>query len=354
MRTRLFAPTCVAFVVAVAALAAARLGAQAQPASTPRYTAPWTTDGHPDLQGVWFFGTLTPLERPARLAGRTHLTDEEIADIEKRTADNAVRTASFGFFGDTSHYAYDKRTSLVVDPPDGKMPPFTPFGRERSIAHITRISRVPSGPEDRSVWDRCILGWNSGPPMIPTVPAGYNQNVQLFQTRDYFVILNEQVHNARIVPMDGRPHGSLRQWAGDSRGRWEGQTLVVDTVNFTPFGTGTITVNSSLRVVFDEHLHLTERFTRVREDTVVYEFTIDDPTIWTRPWTVAVPLTKSQSNLYEYACHEGNYTMPNSLSAARAEEASGKTGACYSFDYDCEEVKKLDEAARKAGQSSPR
>jgi hypothetical protein len=354
MRKRLFALTCVALTAMLVTPTSARLGAQSRSKSTPGWTTPRTAEGHPDLQGVWFFGRLTPLERPAKLAGRTHLTDEEIADIEERTADAAVRNATFGFFGDTSKYAYDKRTSLIVDPADGKMPPFTPFGRERSIAHITRISRVPNGPEDRSVWDRCILGWNSGPPMIPTVPAGYNQNVQLFQTRDYFVILNEQVHNARIVPLDGRPHGALRQWAGDSRGRWEGQTLVVDSVNFTPFGTGTITINSSLRVVFDEHLHLTERFTRVREDTVLYEFTIDDPTIWTRPWTVAVPLTKTQSNLYEYACHEGNYTMKNSLSAARAEEASGKTEACYSFNYDCEEVKKFEEAARKASQGPPR
>ena len=215
------------------------------------------------------------------------------------------------------------------------------------MAHLKRISAVPAGPEDRSIWDRCILGWNSGPPMIPTVPAGYNQNVMIFQTRDLVVLLNEQIHNARMVPLDGRPHGTIRQWAGDSRGRWEGETLVVDSVNFTPFGTGTITVNSSLRVVFDEHLHLTERFTRVREDTVLYEFTIDDPTIWTRPWTVDVPLTKTQGKLYEYACHEGNYTMPNSLSAARAEEASGKTGTCYSFDYDCAEVKKFEEEAVK-------
>jgi hypothetical protein len=353
MRKGLFAVTYVALAVLLVTPSSVRLGAQGRSNSTSGWTAPRTADGHPDLQGVWFFGTLTPLERPANLAGRTHLTDEEIAKLEQTTADAAVRNASFGFFGDTSHYAYDKRTSLVVDPSDGKMPPFTQYGRDRSIAHLTKISRLPNGPEDRSIWDRCILGWNSGPPMIPTVPAGYNQNVQLFQTRDYFVILNEQVHNARIVPMDGRPHGTLRQWAGDSRGRWEGQTLVVDSTSFTPFGTGTITVNSSLRVVFDEHLHLTERFTRVREDTVLYEFTIDDATIWTRPWTVAIPLTKSQSNLYEYACHEGNYTMPNSLSAARAEEASGKTGACYSFNYDCDEVKKFEEAA-KAGQAPPR
>ena len=348
MRTRLVALMLGALtVILVTASIPARLQGQGQGRSRGTWTPPRTLDGQPDLQGVWFFGTLTPLERPANLAGRTHLTDEEIAAVEGRTADAAGRNVSFGFFGDNAKYAFHKRTSLIVDPPDGRMPPFTQFGRERSMAHLKRISAVPAGPEDRSIWDRCILGWNSGPPMIPTVPAGYNQNVMIFQTRDLVVLLNEQVHNARMVPLDGRPHGTIRQWAGDSRGRWEGETLVVDSVNFTSLGTGTITVNSSLRVVFDEHLHLTERFTRVREDAVLYEFTIDDPTIWTRPWTVDVPLTKTQGKLYEYACHEGNYTMPNSLSAARAEEASGKTGTCYSFDYDCAEVKKFEEEAVK-------
>ena len=306
MKTRLVALMLVAStVILVTAAIPARLRGQGQGSPRGAWTPPRTVDGKPDLQGVWFFGTLTPLERPANLAARTHLTDEEIADVETRTAEAAGRNATFGFFGDNAKYAFHKRTSLIVDPPDGKMPPLTPFGRERSIAHLKRISAVPTGPEDRSIWDRCILGWNSGPPMIPTVPAGYNQNVMIFQTRDQVVLLNEQIHNARIVPLDGRSHGTIRQWAGDSRGRWEGDTLVVDSVNFTPFGTGTITVNSSLRVVFDEHLHLTERFTRVREDAVLYEFTIDDPTIWTRPWTVEVPLTKSQSKLYEVRLPRG-------------------------------------------------
>jgi hypothetical protein len=179
--------------------------------------------------------------------------------------------------------------------------------------------------------------------MIPTVPLGYNQHLQIFQTSGHVVLLNEQIHNARIVPLDGRSHGTIRQWAGDSRAHWEGDTLVIDSVNFTPFGTGTITMNTSLRVVFDERLHLVERFTRVREDTIDYEFTIDDPTIWTKPWTVRVPLTKTSDKMYEYACHEGNYAMSNMLSAARSEEKSGETGHCYSFDFDCADAKKFDE-----------
>ena len=342
----------VLLVVFVSALIPVRLGGQSQASVRATYTPPRTPDGQPDMQGVWNFGTLTPLERPDDLAGRTHLTDEEVTAIDTEAADAARRNATFGAFLDEPKYAFDKRTSLIVDPPDGKMPPLTPFGRERSRAHIRRWVSAPRGPEDRSIWDRCILGWNSGPPMIPTVPAGYNQNVQIVQTRDHFVILNEQIHNARIVPLDGRPHGPLRQWAGESRGRWEGQTLVIDSINFTPYGTGTITLNSSLRVVFDEHLRLTERFTRVREDTVLYEFTIDDPTIWARPWTVRVPLTKSEGRIFEYACHEGNYTMQNMFSAARAEEANGETGTCYSFDFDCEDAKRFDEEAEKGSEAS--
>ena len=156
------------------------------------------------------------------------------------------------------------------------------------------------------------------------------------------------------MPLDGRPHGGFRQWAGDSRGWWEGGSLVVNSTNFTPFGTGTITLKDSLRVVFDERLHLIERFTRVSEDTVLYEFTIDDPTIWTRPWTVAVPLTKTQGKIYEYACHEGNYAMKHMLSAARSEEASGESGYCYSFDFDCQDAKKFEEVTTKLNQWSPR
>jgi hypothetical protein len=320
--------------------------------ATP-YVAPRNVHGQPDLQGTWNFGTLTPLERPDRLAGRTHLTDDEIEAIERKSSADAERRDERGLTPDTmdqSKYSFDRRTSLIVDPPDGKMPPLTALGRERSIAHIRRMVSAPRSPEDRTIWDRCILGWNSGPPMIPTVPLGYNQNVQIFQTRDHLVILNEQIHNARIVPIDGRPHGGIRQWAGDSRGRWEGDTLVVETTNFTPLGTGTITLRQSLRVVFDEHLRLTERFTRVRDDTIAYEFVIDDATIWTRPWTVRVPLSRTDGKMYEYACHEGNYAMFNMLSAARAEEAKGESGHCYSFDFDCEDAKKFDQEAGTTNQ----
>jgi hypothetical protein len=319
----------VAVAVAVAVPVAGQSSA-ARPKASKSSTASRTADGHPDLQGVWFFGTLTPLERPANLAGRTHLTDEEIAAIETRAGS---RKESFGLFGDRSKYAFDKRTSLIVDPADGKVPAMTPAGAKRQ-ADRSAARRAAANPEDLPVYERCILGFNAGPPIIP---GGYNQNIELFQTRDYVVIHNEMVHNARIVPLDGRPHlpTHLRQWNGDSRGRWEGDTLVVTTTNFTSTGTGTLMLDGNLARTGvgwspDENLTLIERFTRADRDTLIYEFTITDPTVWTKPWTVSLPMTWSDQHLYEYACHEGNHDMSNILSGARnlekEEDAAVKTG----------------------------
>jgi hypothetical protein len=274
---------------------------------------------------------LTPLERPADLAGRTHLTDEEIAAIEKRAAG---RPESFGLFGDRSKYVFDKRTSLIVDPADGKVPARTPAGEKRQ-ADRDAARRAADNPEDLPVYERCILGFNAGPPIIP---GGYNQNIQLFQTRDYLVINTEMVHDARIVKLDGRPHlpTQLRQWDGDSRGRWEGDTLVVTTTNFMSTGTGTLMLDGNrarpgIGWSPDENLTLIERFTRADSDTLIYEFTITDPTVWTKPWTVSLPMTRSDQHLYEYACHEGNLDMRNILSGSRAVEKAGdaavKTGS---------------------------
>ena len=163
------------------------------------------------------------------------------------------------------------------------------------------------------------MGFNSGPPMMP---SAYNNNVQIFQTPGYLVIVTEMVHSARVIPMDGSPHGPLRQWLGDSRGHWDGNTLVIDTINFTSNGTGTV----GLRVATDENFHLVERFTRRDADTLIYEFTVDDRTIWTRPWTASVPMSKSEDAIYEYACHEGNYAMEDILKGALAEEEAAKKG----------------------------
>jgi hypothetical protein len=204
-----------------------------------------------------------------------------------------------------------RRTSLIVDPPDGKMPPLTPEAQQRFATKMAAYSRAAVGPEDRGVGERCILGFNSGPPMLP---SAYNNNLQIFQTDGHVALLNEMVHNTRIIAMDGRPHlpGQVRQWVGDSRGRWQGDTLVVETTNFLG---ETAFPNSG------PNLHLTERFSRADADTLLYEFTVSDPSTWTKPWTVQVPMRRSNEPLYEYACHEGNYGMMNLLSAARAVEA---------------------------------
>ena len=323
----------IAAIVAAAVAVALPVAGQSSatlPRASNSSTAPRNADGHPDLQGVWFFGTLTPLERPADVAGRTHLNDEEIAAIEKRAAS---RPESFGLFGDKSKYAFDKRTSLIVDPADGKVPARTPAGEKRQ-AERDAARRAAENPEDLPVYERCILGFNAGPPIIP---GGYNQNIQLFQTGDYFVILNEMVHDSRIVPLDGRPHlpTDLRQWKGDSRGRWEGDTLVVTSTNFMSLGTGTLMLDGNLARTGigwspDENLTLIERFKRADSDTLIYEFTITDPTVWAKPWTASIPMARSDSRIYEYACHEGNYDMMNILSGTRAVEAgdaAAKTGS---------------------------
>jgi hypothetical protein len=318
----------VAVVLGVAVPLAGQ-GSAPRPAASSSWKVSRTADGHPDLQGVWFFGTLTPLQRPDNLAGRTHLTDKEVADIEERAGN---RRETFGLFGDRSSYAFDKRTSLVVDPPDGKVPAMTPAGEKRQTER-SAARRAAENPEDLPVYERCILGFNAGPPIIP---GGYNQNIQLYQTRDYFVIVTEMVHTARIVFLDGRPRlpTNLREWNGDSRGRWEGDTLVVTTTNFKSIGTGTLMLDGNLARTGigwspDENLTLTERFTRRDNDTMIYEFTINDPTVWAKPWTVSIPMTRSDSNLYEYACHEGNHDFGFILSGARnlEKEAAAKTGS---------------------------
>ena len=302
---------------------------------------PRTADGRPDLGGVWDFRTITPLQRPQELAGREFLTDEEAAAFEAETA--VTRNADLnraalakvvtgrGVVNGTTEtrdlaLAYNdfwwdrgtkvvgtRRTSLIVDPPGGRIPSLTTEAESRRQARQEGNQRITAGPEDRALSERCILGFNSGPPMLP---GGYNQNVHLFQTPDYVAILNEMVHNVRIVPMDGRPHADLPQWTGESRGRWDGDTLVVETKNFLR--------ETSFRSS-SENLNLTERFTRVDADTLLYEFTVEDPTTWERPWSVEVPMRKSDAPMFEYACHEGNYGMEGTLSGARAleREAAG-------------------------------
>ena len=296
-----------------------------------------TPDGKPDLQGVWNFANITPLERPARFAGKEFLTDAEVAAFEAAAAANRVdREPRPGDPGTYNQFWMDggtkvagnHRTSLIVDPSDGKLPPYTAEGEKRRADRAAIARRLPTGPEDLAIDERCLVGFNAGPPMMP---GAYNNYVQIVQHADYVVILNEMVHDARIIPLDGRPYGSVRQWMGTSRGRWEGDTLVVETKNFRPEGTAhNANVGDRLEAI-DGNLHLIERFTRVDSDTLKYEFTITDPTAFTRPWTVSYPMTRSQDQMYEYACHEGNYSMAGMLSGARAQEKAAtetkKTGA---------------------------
>ena len=318
----------VAMVAVVVAVAVPVAGQSASAGPSISATVPRTADGHPDLQGVWFFGTLTPLQRPDNVAGRTHLTDEEIATIEERAGN---RKEVFGLFPDEAHYSFDKRSSLIVDPPDGKIPAMTPDGQKRQDVLSARRKAVEH-PEDLPIYERCIVGFNAGPPVLP---GGYNQHMQLVQTRDYLLMNVEMVHEARIIPLDGRPHlpNQLRQWNGSSRARWEGDTLVVTSTNFKD-ATGTLVLDGNLARTGigwspDENLTLTERFTRLDNDRMYYEFTINDPTVWAKPWTARIPLTRKDTSLYEYACHEGNHDFGFILSGQRniEKEAAAKTGS---------------------------
>jgi hypothetical protein len=306
------------------ALAVAALVWAAPLPAASQTKVPRTPDGRPDLQGIWDFRTITPLERPSQFAEKDVLTAEEAAALEQRTAetrvDRAPRAGDPGtynqfWFDFGNRVVDDKRTSLVVDPPDGRLPKLTPQAEKLASERAERLKRPAAGPEDRPAWERCLLGFNAGPPVLP---SGYNNNLQVIQTRDYVVILNEMVHDARIVPLDGRPTGSLPQWLGTSRGRWEGDTLVVESRNFTGHGTGTI----GLRALADENLHLIERFTLRDGGTLVYQLTVNDPTVWTQPWTAVVPMTKSDDQIYEYACHEGNIGMLGIMAGAREQDPS--------------------------------
>jgi hypothetical protein len=296
------------------------------PLTSAQSRLPRTPDGRPDLHGIWDFRTLTPLERPGEFASKEVLTAEEAATLEQRNAENRVDRAprpgdpgtynQFWFdFG--TRVVDDKRTSLIVDPPDGRLPPMTEAAQRRASERAERLKQPAAGPEDRPTWERCLLGFNSGPPIMP---SGYNNNVQLIQTRDHVVILNEMVHDARVVPLSSRPHSGNRRWLGESRGRWDGDTLIVETAHFTANGTGTI----GLRVPTSDRLRLVEKFTLRDPQTLIYEFTVDDPATWTRPWTAVVPMRKSDEQIFEYACHEGNLGMFGILAGARQQESASR------------------------------
>jgi hypothetical protein len=287
------------------------------------WTVPRTPDGQPDLQGIWSNASLTPFERPKEFAGKEFFTEAEAAEYSRRvnaesnrdrrgsTPEEDVALAyNEAFFDRGTKVASNLRTSVVVDPADGKVPPLTPEAREAAAARAAVQRRRPEGPQDFGLPIRCILWPTAGPPMVP---GPYNNNYEIVQTRDYVAIETEMIHDVRIIPLDGRPHVSsaVRLWMGDSIGHWEGDTLVVDTTNFTD--------QTHFRGA-DRNLHLVERFTRVDAETIRYRFTVDDPTAFTRPWTGEIIMSRATGPLYEYACHEGNYSLASMLRAARAQE----------------------------------
>ena len=298
--------------------------------SAAAQTVPRTAWGHPDLGGIWDYRTITPLERPEERADQEVLTEEEAASLERgaverdRSADTAParRTEAGGNVGAYNRFwldfgttvVGDRRTSLIIDPPTGRKPAVTAEVQARRAASSGGARRRPASWEDMSLFDRCI-----GTAGLPIHPVAYNNNVHLFQTPDLVVMLSEWMNSVRFIPLDGRPHGTLPQGLGDSRGRWEGDTLVVETTNF---GRRLMLIGSS-----PNPQRLVERFTRVSPDFIEYEYTIEDPDMWTRPWTAVLPLKKSEALLYEYACHEGNYAMGNILGGARAEELAAAADA---------------------------
>ena len=319
---------CSVLVLTVSATLAPKL-ANAQASSSS--DQPRTSWGTPDLQGIWDFRSITPLQRPEALVNQEFLSEEEAADLEQATVDReesllnrpARRTKAGGNVDrgeDGALGAYNdfwldrgtttttsRRTSLIVDPPTGRMPALTAAAIRKNEARRNYRQQHPADSwEDRGLNDRCMF--TTG---LPIVPSAYNNNVHLFQTPDHVVMLIEMTHTLRVVPLDGRPHTFLPQFVGDSRGHWEGDTLVVETNNFHRL--------TSLRGSSPK-ARLVERFTRIDSENMRYEFTINDPQTWQQPWTAQVELTRTNEPLYEYACHEGNYSMEGILAGARADE----------------------------------
>jgi hypothetical protein len=302
------------------------------------WTAPRTADGRPSLEGVWENNSATPLERPAQLAGKPRLTDEELAAFERRAKELFSPDAD-AVFGDGLYLAllaaspttrsrgtgtysqnwlpdryFEHRTSLIVDPPDGRLPQATPEGERARKANLGRFARRPDSAQDMTITDRCIFYG------FPDLFAAYMSVYRIVQTPEYVAIQMEKIHDVRIIPLDGRPHlpSAMRQYLGDARGRWEGDTLVVETTNFHPNGNpmgGYFTLS-------DRNLRLVERFRRTAADTLEYTFTVDNPTMWTRPWTAVITWKQARGEVLEYACHEGNYSLPGMLAGARADEAA--------------------------------
>lgn len=329
-------------VIGLAALVSVAYGqVSTQPAKLngKQWTTPRTIDGKPDLSGYWSNNNATPLERPKELAGRATLTDEEVAAMKKKAHElfggkedaafgdsvflatlanvQGTRTGFKSVDGGTGDYSsvwlaerdWDNRTSLITDPPDGRIPAMTADAVKRRQTALAAAQRLPAGPEDRSLSERCITYGS------PQLTEGYQSYYQLVQTPKAVAVMTEMIHDVRVIPIDGRPHpaAAVQQWMGDSRGHWEGDTLVVDTTNYKP---------RAFQSVSSDKLHVTERFSRSGPETLKYEITIDDPETWTKPWSLMIPLRHSPNPVFEYACHEGNEGLAGILAGARAQEAA--------------------------------
>jgi len=313
-------------LMVVIAIAGASIAAQSTRAPTA-WTPPRTSGGQPDLQGIWTNATITPFERPASLRDKAFLTEAEVEALERQAASrrDEDRPPPPGNVGSYNQIWFDsgdrvvstRRTSLVIDPPDGRVP----LRPEAEAARDYRSAHEGDSYEFLSVWDRCITRGVPG----GMFPAGYNNAYQIIQTPGYVVIHYEMIHEARIIPIDGRPHvpAQVRSWNGDPRGRWDGNTLVVDTTNYNDKGwIATSAAAGRIKgVPQTESLHVVERFTPIDANTIDYEATIDDPKMFARPWTVSIPLHRDPTyRVYEYACHEGNRAVEGILRGARAEE----------------------------------
>jgi hypothetical protein len=298
-----------------------------------------TPDGHPSLEGIWTTQTFTPLQRPKRYSGREFLTEEEANELIRLLAQDGVDPLAANIFGasdeerrarvqqnDPTHYnnaewlatarpktLSSRRTSLIFDPPDGLLPPLTPEGQKRAAARRARAGF--DSYETRPLQERCVVWTHEGPPMMP---PPYNDVLQIIQTPGYVVVYRELATAPRIVPTAGQPHGRVRRWNGDSVGRWDGDTLVVETTNF---------IEKTAFQGAGPDVRVTERLTRVSVDRILYQVTIDDPGTWTRPWSAEIPMVATDGPLYEYACHEGNYGLANILSGARYAEREAANAA---------------------------
>jgi hypothetical protein len=325
----------VLFIVAALPVVGAQQRVNQGPAA---WTPPRAADGRPSLEGVWENNSATPLERPAQLKDKPRLTDQELADMERRAKAlfSPSAEATFGDslyqtllanrtpagLGSTGSYSqnwlpdryFEHRTSLIVDPPDGRLPPPTPQGARSRTALVSRFGQPAASAQDMTLPDRCV---HYG---FPDLFAAYMSVYRIVLTPEYVAIQMEKIHDTRIIPLDGRRHlpSTMRQYLGDSRGHWEGDTLVVETTNFHPNGNPM----GGYYTLSDQNLRLIERFRRTAADNLEYTFTVDNPTMWTKPWTAVINWKPSKGEVLEYACHEGNYSIRGMLAGARADEAA--------------------------------